>query len=132
MKLHTPKSGTIVAAGGALTGSYVTQGSVQAGQGRDQIVLLVAWTKGDETSLEVKIQFSDTYAFTVAYNDTVIETSAGVSTCYTHEYSMITASQNRVIMVSSEGMYWRIQAKATGGTPTGTIGILYRMDVIQK
>ncbi len=133
MKLHTPKLTTIVAAGSALTASYAAQGAVMASQGRDQGVLLVNYTKGDETSLELDVQFSDTFAFTNAFQTVVLDTDAttGISTPRDHSYTF-TATTKKAIAIALYGLYWRVRAKATGGTPTGTIGLQARMDVIQK
>lgn len=140
MKHHQPRTGTI-ATDQALTGSYADIGSVdvaepknnyiQSGAGRDQIVLLLDYTNGDETSCEIKILFSDTIAFTDAYQDVVTTTSSGESTIYARNYTMTATGKYR-LLVPSAGLYWKIQTKATGGTPTGTLSLSYRMDVIDK
>lgn len=128
MKKNTVRTGTFVAAGGALTASYVTQGSIISCSGFDQLVVLVNFTKGDETSLDFKIQVSDTPAFTVAYERTYLDTDAtGISTVLPQSYTM-TATGTRMILIDLSMPYLRFQAKATGGTPTGTIGALYRLD----
>lgn len=125
MKRHTPKLTTHKAAGGALTGSYVQSGDVMSGHGHDQICLLVAWTKGDETSMEIKVEFSDTYAFAAAdtYRDGSESIAAGVSTVTTKEYKLDTASKNVLIRIDCPGLFWKVSVKATAGGPTGTYGL---------
>ena len=129
--IYTPKM-TTLATSGALTGSYVVQGSVMASQGRDQGLLLVNYTKGDETSLELEIQFSDTSAFTDAYQEVVgdTNTSTGVTTPRDRSYTF-TASTKKVIPIQLHGLYWRVRAKATAGTPTGTLSLQTRMEARQ-
>lgn len=125
MKRHTPKLTTHTAAGGALTGSYVAAGSVMSGHGYDQICLLLAWTKGDETSMELKVEFSDSEDFAAAdtYRDGSESVAAGVSTVTAKEYKLDTASKNVMIRVDCPGLYWKASVKATAGTPTGTYGL---------
>lgn len=133
MKNHTPKKGTITSSQ-ALTDSYVTVGdaeAVQAGAGRDQIALLIDYDKGNETSCELKIQFSDTFEFTDVYEDSYTTTQGGESTIEARNYKLEATGKHR-ILIPSAGLYWRVQAKATGGTPDGTLGLKYRMDVIDK
>lgn len=131
MKLHTPKTGTLQAAT-TLTATYATAGGVNASQGRDQLYLLVNYTIGDETDMRIKVQFSDTSTFTTAYEETAGSTSAaGVTTVSAREYKL-TATGKYMIPIQTSGMYWRAQVKATAGTPTGTVAVDYRMDVVQK
>lgn len=131
MKHHTPKTGTLVASGGALTSSYAAQGDVVGSMGRDQLTLLVDYTKGDETSMELEIEFSDTSDFTDAYKQTVVETASGESTVYKRNFKF-TATGKYLVPAALYGQYVRVNAKATGGTPTGTVGIKYRMDTVSK
>lgn len=129
MKLHSPKSEALESK--ALTGAYVTYGEVQAGHGRDKILLELEYTKGDETTCEVKIQFSKDRDFTTAFEQVINTNSSGVQTVNSMVYQL-TGTQNVIIPVESYGYYWRVQAKATGGTPTGTLDAGFRMDVINK
>lgn len=131
MKLHTPNRITLSTAT-TLTGSYVTQHSdIQAGHGRDQLVIEAVYSKGDETSCEIKVQFSPTVDFSTAFEQTVAANSSGEYTLSPINYKL-TASGNLLIPITNYGYYWRVQAKATGGTPTGTLALTARMDVLNK
>lgn len=134
MQKYTPKTGALCADLSALTDAYVVKGGVLSGHARDQIVVLVRWTKGDETSLEMKVEFSDTPEFTAAYNDSVldIDPATGVALVLAKVYQFTTASGNYKIAIPSQGQYFRVSFKATGGTPTGTIGADYRIDTVSK
>lgn len=126
-----PKSGTLVAAGTALTSSYVTAGSILPATGHDQTVLLVNWTKGDETSLEIKIQYSDTVDFTNAYERAVTTTdAAGLSTILDGTFTRTTTGKF-MLPIANYGQFVRFQFKATAGTPTGTFGANYRLENIR-
>lgn len=115
-----------------LTDSYVYSSVMGDGKGRDQIAILVKYTKGDETSMELICQFSDTNAFTEAFTP-VYESVAGtgVASVLTH-VKQWTASANNAIFLNSPGLYFRIGVKATGGTPTGTCAIKARFDTVSK
>jgi hypothetical protein len=126
---NSVKTGVLSANGGALTSSYVTKGGIITCSGYDQLILFVRWTKGDETSLEYKVQFSDTIDFTNAYERSVLSTDAsGISTVLANVFTMATASANVAVPIDVTATYMRVQFKATGGTPTGTIGADYRLD----
>jgi hypothetical protein len=126
---NSVKVGVLSADLGALTSSYVTKGGIITCSGYDQLMLLIRWTKGDETSLEFKVQFSDTIAFTNAYESIVTSTDAtGISTILANTFTKTTASANFIVPVDVSASYFRVQFKATAGTPTGTIGADYRLD----
>jgi hypothetical protein len=131
MKLHSPATGTLQAATVLILNTYTTIGAVIAGAARDQIVFLLVYTKGDETSVEFKVQFSDTFAFTTAYDEMIVESASGVSTIKARTFTLVGTS-NIILPVASLGLFCRLQAKATGGTPTGTLAATYRIDVINK
>jgi len=127
-----PKAGVLVAAT-TLTGTYAVQGNVISAHAYDQITLFCSWVKGDETSCEIKLEFSDTAAFTNAYDQIVVNTdAAGESTILSRNYTVDTASKKFILNIASQGFYFRVKAKATGGTPTGTLAINYRCDTVQK
>lgn len=115
-----------------LTGSYVYTDVMGGGKGRDQISILHKYTKGDEASCEMLVQFSDTQAFTAAFG-TVYESVAadGTVSPVTRVYQW-TASLNHILNVNCSGLYFRIGVKATGGTPTGTSAIKVRFDTVSK
>lgn len=127
------KTGVLSAALGALTASYATKGGVITCSGYDKLMLLIRWTKGDETSLEFKVQFSDTKEFTNAYEATVLSTAGtGVSTVLLNTFTKDTATSSFIVPIDVAMAYCRVQFKATGGTPTGTIGADYRLDNNQR
>ena len=131
-KKNTPKTGVLVAAGQALTGSYVTFGGVISASGYDQLSLIIAFTKGDETQLDFRVQFSDTIGFTVAYERIVTDTDAtGLSNVLDNPYKR-TSSGNMEVPIAIRGHFLRVQFKATGGTPTGTFGASYRLDNVDR
>lgn len=128
---HSPVE-IAIRASATLTSSYVYTTGVAAGKGRDQIAVLVNYTKGDETSMEFLIQFSDTLAFTNAYSKIYKNTGGDGKVLPKVEYFQWTASAKHAIFTPSAGLFFRIGAKATGGTPTGTLAVKARFDTVSK
>lgn len=132
MKKQWITRGTLKSGNGALTSSYVTQGDIITGAGYEQLVLIIDYTKGDETSLDFKVQYSDTKLFTDVLDSIVLSTDAtGISTVLTNTFT-VTATKKFTLPIAMEGLYWRFQAKATGGTPTGTINVRYRLENVER
>lgn len=131
---NTPKTGVLASGNQALTSSYVTfpsTGYVSA-SGYDQMSLLIDYTKGDETNLDFKVQFSDTTAFTDAFERVVLSTDAtGVSDCLSNAFKR-TSTGKIEVPISIRGLYLRVQFKATGGTPTGTFNARYRLENVER
>lgn len=111
----------LAAAGSAITASYVQIGSKAFPMDEATSVFLhVHWTKGDETSIEIKAQYSNTDGGTES-QPTVITTSAATSILGLLEFQTTTTG-NHIIPFGSEGRFVKFYIKATGGTPTGTYG----------
>lgn len=132
MKKHKIATGTLVAVGQALTSSYVAFGGVISASGYDLLSLLINYTKGDETNLDFKVQFSDTIDFTTAYERIITSTDAtGVSDCLTNTFKR-TSTGAIEVPVNLRGHYLKVLFKATGGTPTGTFGAAYRLENVER
>lgn len=134
MKIWTSgKKGTLAAAASALTGSYVTHGGVISCGGYDQLALLIAYTQGDETQIDFRIQFSDVLDFTTAYERIYANVGGtGVQDCLSTEYKRTTAGNIEVPVSTGRWPYFRVQFKATGGTPTGTFAALYNLTNVER
>lgn len=130
MKHYTPKQGDLTSSAQTLTGSHVALGSELASHGRDKLVLFIDYTKGDETTMELKIT-SMTESGGTEYKKANESSSGGTTTVSAKEYQF-TGSQKIELPVNMYGSYFKVYAKATGGTPTGTVDVKYRLDVIEK
>lgn len=111
----------IVRAVAVPTSSYVA-GNIFSSDEHNCLGVLVKYTKGDENSIEVKVESSIDGGTT--YGQQVAETASG---------GTITSSL-AARTFSATGNYWflvnpfkadtvKISVKSTGGTPTGTVGI---------
>lgn len=128
MRKYFVKTGVLASGNSALTGSYVTKGGIISASGYDQMSLIIDFTKGDETSLDFKVQFSDTIDFTDAFERIVTDTdAAGVSSVLDNVFKR-TSSGKFEIPISLRGHFVRVQFKATAGTPTGTFNARYRLE----
>lgn len=129
------KTGTfaVAAASTALTSSYVAGTLVSAGpQGEHNAICIdVLYVKGDETSIQVKVEAADqqTDAASPVYYQQVTQSAlGGTVTLVPAEYSMTAASaaatqRFALIITPVKGTIYKISVKATGGTPTGTYGV---------
>jgi len=123
-----------VPVGGEIIGAGVYSGGVIKAKGFDQLSCLFDYTQGDETQLDVKVQFSDTEAFTTAYERIVTDTSAaGLSTILENTFKR-TADSRFELPISLRGWFVRIMVKRTGGTPddAGTVSVKYRLENIER
>src|SRR5262245_19396771 len=113
----------VVRASATLTGSYVAQTDTlhysETGDA-SQLVYLNNYTKGDETSASVKVEFSADKS--TWYQETFSSISSGTDTLTLGEHTM-SATGKYVLYVPSCMPFTRISCKATGGTPTGTMAI---------
>lgn len=108
----------------ALTSSYALVGTEIGCQGHTRGFLHLYWTKGDETSVEVKAEYALVPGGTQAQETVETATSsAGQSTVKIADYSFSTATDNIIIPIRVQGRFLNIYIKATGGTPTGTYGM---------
>lgn len=111
----------IVRAVSVPTSSYVS-GNVFSIDEQNFLGLLVRYTKGDETSLQLKIEISSDGGTT--YDQESAESvSGGTSTVSLLERSFAATGNYWIDIYPVKGDLVRISAKATGGTPTGTVGI---------
>ena len=99
-----------------LTNAYVA-GNILEVINFEQITVYVKYTKGDETSMQVKIERgNDT---TTMYQDTEYVYAAGVDTG-TPKVVTYAATGNHRLPISVTDKYLKISVQAIGGTPTGT------------
>lgn len=122
---HIEFSKELVIAGQALTSSYAADGVEIHCQGHTTLFLHIAWTQGDETSLEFKVVFFNESAATTEYQETSGSTTTGVTTISDRSYTMSSATNPKSIPIRIEGKFAKIYVKASGGTPTGSYGINY-------
>lgn len=101
----------------ALTGSYVASSAVDT-VNSDQVNIYLAYTKGDEASCQVKIETSPDGA--TYFQQAFLAIAGGTATTTLGEYTF-SATGNYLINIPVADAKVRIQAKATGGTPTGTL-----------
>jgi len=106
--------------GSAITGTYALVGKEVEMENATSIFLHIHYTKGDETSIEIKAEYSTASGGTLS-QPTVITTTAGTSVITTLEFQMV-GTDNFIIPFGAEGAYVKFYIKATGGTPTGTFG----------
>lgn len=109
------------ATGSALTGSYALIGRETVVEMATSIFLHIYYTKGDETSIEIKAEYSNSTGGSLA-QPTIITTSAATSVIQVLEFRYSGGTDNFIIPFGAEGAYVRFFIKATGGTPTGTYG----------
>ena len=99
-----------------LTTSYVAGTVLQPCNQYDQLIVLVNFTKGSLTSLEVKVEFSPDG--TTYYQETASAVSGGTSTDTLLEHTM-TATGNYRLPIPIKDHYIKISVKGTG-TVTGS------------
>lgn len=133
MKMHSPKTGIIASGNQALTASYVVIGGIIAGQARDQIIVMLDYTKGDETDLRMKVDFMSEAATAASrFQEAAASTDAnGLCSVTLKEYKFTATGKYR-IAIPSYGHYFEVSFKATGGTPTGTFNADFRLDNIDR
>lgn len=103
------------------TSSYVA-GTVFSSDEQNCLGVLVKYTKGDETSLEVKIESSVDAGTTYGQQTTEIATGGSIAVALAER--TFTATGNYWVLVNPfKADTVKISVKATGGTPTGTAGI---------
>jgi hypothetical protein len=107
---------TTIRALAALTASYVAS-SVTDITDASQVYVYVTYTKGDESSCQVKFEYSPDG--TLYGQETALSISGGTSTDSLLEHT-ISATGTYTYQLPAMGMKFRASLKATGGTPTGT------------
>ena len=113
----------------ALTSSYVA-GTIISADEHNMIAIELTYTKGDETSLQLKVEGTndDLTDSPVFYQQVTQTASGGTVTIAPAEYSVTAASMPTVgtvtfIINPVKGTGFRVSVKATGGTPTGTYAV---------
>jgi len=120
----------VFAAATALTNAYVA-GAIMSCDEANMIAIDVIYTKGDETSIQIKVEGTNdtTPASGSAWYQQITQTaSGGTVTIAPAIYSMTAASaatiQNFTFIINPvKGSGFRISVQATGGTPTGTFSV---------
>lgn len=108
------------------TTSYVA-GTVVGIDEHNMIGIEVTYVKGDETSIELKVESSIDAGATFSQQVT-LSASGGTVTLTPAIYSMTAASAAATqlfnfIISPIKGDVIKVSVKSTGGTPTGTVGI---------
>lgn len=111
----------LIRATAVATASYVA-GTVFSMAGHNSIGLEVLFTKGDETTLEVKVEVSNdggvTYSREVAQS-----TSGGTITVSLVERAFSATGNYSILITPVRALLVKVSVKMTGGTPTGTVGV---------
>ncbi len=116
----------VIRATTVLTGSYVA-GTIASFDEHNMVGLEITYVKGDETSIQLKVETSIDGGTTYG-QQAVQSTSGGTTTLVPNEYSLTAASfpASQVINLlinPIKGDHLKVSAKATGGSPTGTLKI---------
>lgn len=113
-----------------LTSSYVA-GTVVSVDEANFIGIMIVYTKGDETSVQIKVESSNDAGAT--FNQQVTQSTSGGTVTIVPAVYQITAasypsgaSDITYIINPIKADQIKISVKATGGTPTGT----YKVDAI--
>lgn len=128
--LPLKSSAQVIASGVTLTSSYSAHTILSVDE-QNFLGLLVKYTKGDETSLQYKVDIS-VDGGTTWFQQTTETVSGGTITVAVAERTVAaTGNYSSVIFpikvpqrptTDGKGLI-RISTKATGGTPTGTVSI---------
>lgn len=111
-------------ASAALTGSYVASTNHVLTKGYSTATVTLTYTKGDEDSCEVKFERSNDGGTTWIALAYVAPQSSSVR-AISVDVGQMTATQTVALppIDTSLCALFRVSAKATGGTPTGTLAI---------
>ena len=102
----------------AITGSYIA-GNIFSTDEHNFLGILVEYTKGDETSIQLKIESSIDGGTT--YGQQVAESASGGAITTTLAERTLVGTGNYWITISPiKADTIKISSKATGGSPTGT------------
>jgi hypothetical protein len=108
-----------------LTGDYVASTNHVLVKGFATASVTLVYTKGDETSCEVKFERSNdggTTWYPLAYKAAQSSSVAAISTDVGQMTATLTVTLPPLSVLGCA--LFRVSAKATGGAPTGTLGIL--------
>jgi hypothetical protein len=102
----------------AITGSYVA-GTIFSTDEHNFLGILVEYTKGDESTLQIKVESSIDGGTT--YGQQTAEVATGGAIATTLAERTLTGTGNYWIVINPiKADTIKISSKATGGTPTGT------------
>ncbi len=116
----------VVRSQAVLTSAYVS-GTISSFDEHNMVGLEVTYVKGDETSMQLKVESSVDGGTT--YGQQVTQTaSGGTTTIVPNEYSFAAASMAatqimNILINPIKGDRIKVSVKATGGTPTGQVGV---------
>jgi len=103
-----------------LTNSYVAGTVLENLQANNQLVLLVDFTIGSLTSLEIKVEFSpDNVTF---YQEVGADFSSGTSTLSLNEYTITSTAALR-LPIALKDRFVRISVKGTGTVTSSTVTV---------
>lgn len=114
---------TVLRASSALTGSYVASTAAQTALA-SQAQIYVVYTKGDEASAQIKVEVSPDG--TAWFQQTFDSITGGTATESLGEESY-SATGNYLLSFPIGDAQIRVQCKATGGTPTGTMKVTVQL-----
>lgn len=110
----------VVRAKTAPTASYVA-GTVFSMADQNYIGFEVDYTKGDETNVKVKVEIS--VDGTNYYQEMTESASGGTITAAGAERVFAATGKYSFSISPSRGRLVKVSVMATGGTPTGTVGV---------
>ena len=111
---------TTIRSAAILTTSYVAATTIEQAGRFNQLALLLAYTQGSLTSLEIKIEFS--MDGTTFFRETVTSVSGGTSTLSMNEYTF-TSTGNIVIPLPAFYDFIKVSAKGTGTVTSSSLAI---------
>lgn len=111
----------VVRASSVLTGSYVA-GTVFSSDEHNTLGVLVKYTKGDETYVEIKIESSIDNGTTYGQQSTETVTAGVIEVDLATRRFDATGNYWVVVTPIKAGQI-KISSRASGGTPTGTLAL---------
>lgn len=109
-----------------LTNSYVAGTVLSETNVYNQLILLVDFTIGSLTSLQIKVETSNDG--TTYYQETALSTSGGTTTATVNEYSFSATGKYR-IPIEINDRYIKISAKGTGTVTSSSCAITASLGV---
>lgn len=110
-----------IRASATLTGSYVAGTDISM-DGHNYAGLIIDYTKGDETSMEVKVEISHDGG-TTWFQQVAEEVTSGTVAVSLSERQFTATGKYALQVYPVRADLIRVSVKATGGTPTGTVAI---------
>ena len=111
----------ILRAVATLTSAYVAS-TVFSIDRKNNVGIEVVYTKGDETSASVKVEVSNDSGVTWIQQDA--QSTSGGTVSESLAVHQFTATGNYALVINPvRAQLMRVSALATGGTPTGTLGL---------